>query len=296
MADTPQFSLAPPTEPVRIAKAMARAGIASRRECERIIESGAVMVNGDTITSPALNITPDDTVTVYGTPLPKPENLRVFLYHKPSGLVTSNTAQETEHGTPDTIYQHLPPTLPRLVSVGRLDIASEGLLLLTNDGDFARYLELPQTGIKRTYRVRVRGRVDARALEKLNRGVTIQGVRYGEIMVTIENQQGSNAWLNITLTEGKNREIRRVMEHLGYPVNRLIRQSYGLFKLGDLPRGDISEVAPSELRKLLNIPHKGAKAKPKKTKPRTSKKHKSQSAFAKKSPAKKFQKNHRDKS
>lgn len=268
MVDNP-FSLTPTTNAMRLAKAMARAGIASRRDCEKLIISGAVTVNGDVIDSPALNVTSKDAITVNGKPLPKPENLRVFLYHKPTGLITSTHKQDSR----PTIYDSLPDTLPRVVSVGRLDINSEGLLLLTNDGDFARYLELPQTGIKRTYRVRVRGRVDSKKLQKLQDGVTIDQVRYDKIQAVIEKQQGSNAWLMVTLSEGKNREIRRVMDYLGYPVNRLIRKSYGHFHLGDIPRGGLLEVATGELRRMLNIPHKGAKAKPKKTKPGQRKNH-----------------------
>ena len=258
------FSLTPSTEPMRLAKAMARAGIASRRESERLIETGIVAVNGEIITSPARNVTPDDEITVGGAPLPKAEQLRLFLYHKPAGLLTSNQGDDDK----PTIYDKLPKTLPRVISVGRLDINSEGLLLLTNDGDFARYLELPETGLRRTYRVRVRGRVDSERLNSVAKGVTIDGVRYGKIGIELERQQGSNAWLIVTLHEGKNREVRRVMDYLGYPVNRLIRKSYGSFYLNDLQIGDVTEVPTGQLRKLLDIPHKGAKAKPKKSKPR----------------------------
>ena len=271
------FSLTPPNEPMRLAKAMARAGVASRRESERFIEQGIVSVNGDIVTSPALNVTPDDDIMVAGKPLPKAEGLRLFLYHKPAGLLTTNARdgdRESDGDTQErpTIYDKLPKTLPRVISVGRLDINSEGLLLLTNDGDFARYLELPETGLRRTYRVRVRGRVDREKLDSVANGVTIDGVRYGKIGIALERQQGSNAWLIVTLHEGKNREIRRVMDHLGYPVNRLIRKSYGSFHLNDLQIGDVTEVSTGQLRKLLDIPHKGVKAKPKKSKPRPAKK------------------------
>ena len=270
MSMTP-FTLTPKDDAMRLAKAMARAGIASRRESERLIESGVVTVNGDVVKSPALNVTPADDITVHGNPVPKPEQLRVFLYHKPTGLITSTHKQDDR----PTIYDQLPSTLPRVISIGRLDINSEGLLLLTNDGDFARHLELPQTGIKRTYRVRVRGRVDTQKLQTLANGITIDRVRYGKINVVLEKQQGSNAWLLVTLSEGKNREIRRVMEYLGYPVNRLIRKSYGQFQLADIPRGGVIEVSSGELRRMLNIPHKGAKAKPRKTKPRSNTKRSS---------------------
>ena len=273
------FSLTPSDKPMRLAKAMSRAGIASRRESERLIEQGIVSVNGDIITSPALNVTPDDDIVVGGKPLPQAEGLRLFLYHKPAGLLTTNAKEGGRESDGDedtenrpTIYDKLPKTLPRVISVGRLDINSEGLLLLTNDGDFARYLELPETGLRRTYRVRVRGRVDREKLNSVANGITIDGVRYGKIGIELERQQGSNAWLIITLHEGKNREIRRVMDHLGYPVNRLIRKSYGSFHLNDLKIGDVTEVSTGQLRKLLDIPHKGVKAKPKKSKPRLSKK------------------------
>lgn len=253
--------------PQRIAKAMARAGLCSRREAERWIEEGRVIVNDQKIDSPAVNVGPADVVLVDGKPLPAQEQTRLWCYHKPVGLVTS---ARDEKGRA-TVFDNLPKSMPRVISVGRLDINSEGLLLLTNDGELARKLELPQTGWKRKYRVRVRGRIDEAKLESLKDGVTVDGVQYDRIDAALERQQGSNAWVSITLREGKNREIRRVMEHLGYSVNRLIRVGYGPFNLGLLGRGDVDEVTPGVIRDITGNPHKGAKAKPRKNKPRRGK-------------------------
>lgn len=250
--------------PQRIAKAMARAGLCSRREAERWIEEGRVTVNDQKIDSPAINIGPDDTVLVDGKPLPAQEPTRLWCYHKPVGLVTS---ARDEKGRA-TVFDNLPKSMPRVISIGRLDLNSEGLLLLTNDGELARRLELPKTGWKRKYRVRVRGRINEEKLAALKDGVTIDGVHYDRIDAELERQQGSNAWLAITLREGKNREIRRVMDHLGYSVNRLIRVAYGPFNLGQLARGEVDEVTPGVIRDIMGKPHKGAKAKPRKTKPR----------------------------
>jgi len=255
----------------RIAKAMARAGLCSRREAERWIEDGRVTVNGAKITSPALDVSSGDAITVDGKPLPAAEPPRLWRYCKPRGLVT--TARD-EKGRA-TVFDNLPDRLPRVVSIGRLDINSEGLLLMTNDGDLARKLELPSTGWMRRYRVRIQGRnIDTRALEGLADGITVEGVRYGPIRAELETQQSSNAWITISLQEGKNREVRRVMEHLGYPVNRLIRVSYGPFQLGNLEFGAVEEVSPRILREQLGevkkqIPGKGgtAKAKPRPVKP-----------------------------
>lgn len=244
----------------RIAKVMARAGLCSRREAERWIEEGRVTVNGDKILSPALAVTEQDQIVVDGKPLPVKQPTRMWLYHKPAGLVT--TARD-EKGRP-TVFDNLPKDMPRVISIGRLDLNSEGLLLLTNDGELARKLELPATGWRRIYRVRVRGRVDEAKLQSLAEGVTVDGVRYGAIEAVLENQQGSNAWVKVTLQEGKNREIRRVMEHLGYAVNRLIRVSYGKFDLGRLEKGDVEEIPPGAIRMAEGRQHKGAKAKPKK--------------------------------
>ncbi len=222
----------------RIAKVIARAGLASRRDAERMIEAGRITVDGTIITSPALNVTADNTITVDGKPLPQAERVRLWSYHKPKGLVTTHRDPE---GRP-TVFDALPKNLPRLMSIGRLDINSEGLLLLTNDGDIARKLELPKTGWIRRYRVRVHGRVDPKQLKSLEKGVTIDKVRYGPIRAVLDQQQGANAWLTVSLQEGKNREVRRVMEHLGFSVNRLIRIAYGPFQLGKLERGRVKEV------------------------------------------------------
>jgi 23S rRNA pseudouridine2605 synthase len=207
-----------------------------------------VSVNGKILDSPAFTVGPDDRVLVDSKPLPAAEMPRLFLYHKPAGLVT--TARD-EKNRP-TVFAHLPENLPRVVSVGRLDLNSEGLLLLTNDGGLARYLELPANAWKRRYRVRVHGEVKAAHLAKLAQGITIDGVRYGPIEATMERAQtGANVWLVVTLQEGKNREIRKVMAHLGLQVNRLIRTAYGPFELGDLPPGSAVEVAPGTLQAKL---------------------------------------------
>lgn len=249
--------------PQRIAKAMARAGLCSRREAERWIVEGRVSVDGEIIKDPALNVTSANVVVVDGKPMPAAESPRLWRFHKPPGLVTT---ERDPQGRP-TVFDALPKSLPRVLSVGRLDLNSEGLLLFTNDGEVARQLEMPSTGWARRYRVRIFGAVTQSKLDRLGKGVTIEGVRYGAISAEIERQTGSNAWVIVTLKEGKNREIRRVMEHLGFSVNRLIRISYGPFDLGTLERGDVLEVPPGELRAILGRPHKGAKAKPRKPKP-----------------------------
>lgn len=238
---------APAGKGERIAKVIARAGLASRREAERWIAEGRVAVDGKVLTSPAVVVGPENAVVVDGKPLPGAEPARLFRFHKPRGMLT--TAQDPQ-GRP-TIYDGMPPGLPRLMPVGRLDFNSEGLLLLTNDGGLKRHLELPATGWKRRYRVRVHGTPDPAMLKELERGITIDGVRYGRIEAAVDRQQGSNCWLTMTLTEGKNREIRRVLEHLGLPVNRLIRVSYGPFQLGDLPPSACMEVTGKALRDQL---------------------------------------------
>jgi 23S rRNA pseudouridine2605 synthase len=222
----------------RIAKVLARAGLCSRREAERWVAEGRVSVDGAVLTSPAVNIGAASEVRVDGAPLPEPERARLWRYHKPAGLVTTH---RDERGRP-TVFEALPKGLPRLVSVGRLDLNAEGLLLLTNDGTLARRLELPATGWLRRYRVRAHGQVDPARLAGLDKGITIDGVAYGPIRAALERQQGSNAWVAVALREGKNREVRRVLEHLGYPVTRLIRVSYGPFQLGHLGRGEVDEV------------------------------------------------------
>ncbi|HET7409298.1 MAG TPA: pseudouridine synthase, partial [Paracoccaceae bacterium] len=225
-------------QPERIAKRLARAGIASRREAERIIEAGRVTVNGRRIDSPALNVTPADRIAVDGRPVDAPEPPRLWRYHKPAGLVTS---ARDEKGRA-TVFDRLPPELGRVMSVGRLDIASEGLLLLTNDGALKRRLELPSTGWLRKYRVRVHGAPDESALERLRGGITIAGERFQPMSVALDRVQGANAWLTVGLREGRNREVRRAMEKIGLAVNRLIRIGYGPFKLGELAPGAVEEV------------------------------------------------------
>jgi 23S rRNA pseudouridine2605 synthase len=235
----------PPGE--RIAKRLARAGICSRRDAERMIEAGRVAVNGKTLASAALNVTEGDRITVDGKPIPAAEPARLWRYHKPDGLVTTNRDPQ---GRP-TVFERLPPDLPRVVSVGRLDLTSEGLLLLTNDGGLARELELPSRGWQRKYRVRVHGLVDPARLEALGKGPEIEGVQYGPIHATLDEQIGTNAWLTVSIREGKNREVRRVMQWLGFHVTRLIRVAYGPFALGLLPRGAVEEVPRKFLRDQL---------------------------------------------
>lgn len=222
----------------RIAKVIARAGLCSRRDAEIMIEAGRVSVNGRKLQSAAFNVTDEDRITIDGAPLAQRERTRLFVFHKPKGFVT--TARDPE-GRP-TIFDALPDDLPRLVSVGRLDINTEGLLLLTNDGGLARVLELPETGWLRRYRVRAHGHADPAALDRLSDGVTIEGVEYRGIEARIERQQGDNVWIAMGLREGKNREIKRVLEHLGLAVNRLIRVSFGPFQLGDITEGQVEEI------------------------------------------------------
>jgi len=231
----------------RIAKVIARAGLASRRAAEAWIAAGRVAVNGAVISSPALNVTLRDKITVDGVPLPGRARTRLFRYHKPRGLVTTHADPQ---GRP-TIFGALPKRLPRLISVGRLDLNSEGLLLLTNDGGLARALELPATGWLRRYRVRALGRVTQEALDRLRGGITVAGVRYGPIEATLDREQGANVWLTMGLREGKNREVRKVLEQLGLTVNRLIRVAYGPFELGELDDGAVEEVETAALRKAL---------------------------------------------
>ncbi len=233
----------------RIAKFLSRAGVASRREAERMIEAGRVAVNGKVIDSPALNITEKDKVSVDEVELGAPEPARLWLYHKPAGLVT--TARD-EKGR-ETVFDNLPEDMPRVMSVGRLDINSEGLLLLTNDGGIKRKLELPSTGWLRKYRVRVKGSPSEDSLSTLRKGIVIDGERFQPMTVTFDRQQGANAWLTIGLREGKNREIRRAMEAVGVSVNRLLRISYGPFRLGELKAGEVEEVRAKVLRDQLGM-------------------------------------------
>ncbi len=233
----------------RIAKVLARAGVASRRGAEEMIAAGRVAVNGKVIDSPALNVIPADKVRVDGKPLPEAEPARLWLYHKPTGLVTS---AKDEKGR-ETVFDRLPEDMPRVMPVGRLDITSEGLLLLTNDGALKRRLELPSTGWLRKYRVRVNGVPTEEMLEKLRKGITIDGERFQGMTATLDRQQGANAWLTVGLREGKNREVRRAMEAVGLVVNRLIRVSYGPFRLGDLAPGRVEEVRAKVLRDQLGL-------------------------------------------
>ncbi len=244
----------------RIAKVMARAGLCSRRDAERWIEEGRVEVNGIVLTTPALMVGPQDRVEVDGKPLPEKQDQRLWRYHKPSGLVVSHRDEKGR----ETVFDALKEQLPRVVSVGRLDLNTEGLLLLTNDGELARLLELPATGWVRRYRVRAHGTVAPEALAGLKDGVTVDGIHYGPITASLEKVQGSNCWLTFALREGKNREIKRVCEHLGLQVNRLIRTSFGPFQLGELKRGEVEEIAPSVLADQLGRGMAGQSAKPKK--------------------------------
>lgn len=243
MTETPPETSKDAPTGERIAKYLARAGIASRREVERMIEDGRVVVNGEKLSTPAFKVSGEETITVDGKPVRRPQHTRLWRFHKPNGLVTTNTDPE---GRP-TVFSALPANFPRCVTIGRLDLNTEGLLLLTNDGELARALELPSTGIKRTYRARAFGNVDQPALNKLSEGITHEGVTYRPIRARLVKRTGANAWIEMTLTEGKKREARRALESLGLKVSRLIRTSYGPIKLGELPLGDVEEVAVEEL-------------------------------------------------
>jgi len=235
------------TQGERIAKVLSRAGIASRREAERMIQLGQVAVNGKVIDSPALNVSAQDRITVEGRPVGQPEPARLWLYYKPEGLVTSAADEKGR----ETIFDHMPEDLPRVMSVGRLDLNSEGLLLLTNDGGLKRKLELPSTGWLRKYRVRVKGTPMDPDLDPLRQGITVDGDKFQPMIVSLDRVQGANAWLTVGLREGKNREIRRAMQAVGLTVNRLIRVSYGPFRLGDMEPGEVAEVKGRVLRDQL---------------------------------------------
>lgn len=233
----------------RIAKVLARAGIASRRDAERMIEAGRVTVNGVKVERAALNVTPEDDITVDGKPVGEPEAARLWLYHKPAGLVTTDRDEKGRK----TIYQEMPEDLPRVMSIGRLDINSEGLLLLTNDGGIKRQLELPSTGWLRRYRVRVNGRPTEDTFAPLRNGIIVEGEKFQAMQITLDRQQGANAWLTVGLREGKNREIRRAMQDIGMTVNRLIRISYGPFQLGELKQGEVDEIRRKVMRDQLGL-------------------------------------------
>lgn len=245
---------AEPKRTERIAKAMARAGIASRREVERLIGLGKVAVNGRILDTPATLVTRDDVITVDGKPIAAAQATRVWRYNKPVGLLTSHNDPQ---GRP-TVFDALPSGLPRVISVGRLDINTEGLLLLTNDGELSRALELPETALVRQYRARARGRVTQADLDRLKDGVTVDGIRYGPVEATIDKAktsedgvQSANLWISVQIAEGKNREVRKVLESVGLTVNRLIRLAYGPFQLGTLPTGSVEEVGPRVIREML---------------------------------------------
>ena len=231
----------------RIAKFLSRAGVTSRRDAEAMIEAGRVRLNNEPVTQPATFVKPGDIVLVDGKPVGEPDRTRLWRYHKPDGLVTTH---KDPAGRP-TVFEKLPPGLPRVISVGRLDLTSEGLLLLTNDGALARKLELPETGWLRRYRVRVHGGVHPDKLKRLAEGMVVEGVKYGPIEAAVDSIQRSNTWLSMSLREGKNREIRRVMQALELPVTRLIRVAYGPFQLGTLPRGAVEEVNGKVLREQV---------------------------------------------
>ncbi len=257
MTDTSRPKDGPPKEGDRIAKLLARAGIASRREVERMIAEGRIKLGDDVITTPATILTTLRGITVDGNPVKPPEAARLFAFHKPSGLLT---AERDPAGRP-TIYaaltNALPKGTPRLMPIGRLDLNTEGLLLLTNDGELKRTMELPATGIPRTYRARTFGEISQARLEELIHGVTIDGMRYGKIDANMERKTGRNQWIEMTLTEGKNREVRNVLEYLGLQTSRLLRISYGPFKLLDLPRGMAVELRTADVerfRKELKVP------------------------------------------
>ncbi|MCB2137256.1 MAG: pseudouridine synthase [Rhodobacteraceae bacterium] len=244
----------------RIAKAMARAGVASRRDAEKMILDGRVAVNGTKVASPALDVLPSDKITLDGKPIDAPQPARLWLYYKPVGLVTS---AKDEKGR-QTVFDTMPEGMPRVMSVGRLDLTSEGLLLLTNDGELKRKLELPTTGWLRKYRVRVNGRPNDATFDPLRRGVTIEGEDFQPMEITLDKQQGANAWLTVGLREGKNREIRRAMAEVGLTVNRLIRVSYGPFRLNTMKPGDVVEVKQRVLRDQLGDGRKTDEDKPEK--------------------------------
>lgn len=235
------------SEGERIAKYLARAGVASRREVERLIEAGDVTVNGQKLSSPAFKVTGRELIKVGRKTIQAPDASRLWRYHKPSGLITTTNDPAGRR----TIFDELPKSLPRTVTVGRLDLTTEGLLLLTNDGELARFLELPKSALERTYRVRAKGTVTQLKIDELASGITVEGVKYQPIKAVFDREMGANSWLTVTLTEGKNREVRKALESVGLTVNRLIRISYGPFLLADLKPGQVDEVPPDLLETAL---------------------------------------------
>ena len=236
------------SEGERIAKYLARAGVASRREAEAMIERGEVRINGRKLTTPAFKVTGREDIRVNDKPVKAHEPVRVWRYHKPSGLITTTSDPEGRR----TIFEELPKALPRTITIGRLDLTTEGILLLTNDGSLARAMELPKTGFVRHYRARAHGKITQAALDTLKNGITLDdGTRYTSIEAELERETGTNNWINVRLTEGKNREVRKALEHLGLQVNRLIRTQYGPFELDDLRPGAVEEIPPEVLRSAL---------------------------------------------
>ena len=240
----------------RIAKVIARAGVCSRRDAEKLIAEGRVALDGEIVATPAIRVGTDQVVSVDGKPLAEPENTRLWRYFKPAGLVTTHKDPE---GRP-TVFQNLPKSLPRVVSIGRLDVNSEGLLLLTNDGGLARILELPSTGWTRKYRARLFGKIAQPELDRLAEGITIDGVKYGPVIADLERTKGMYSWASVSLKEGKNREVKRLMEHLGVKVARLIRIQFGPFHLGQLEEGQVEEIPAKIWRELLGMGRKRRKS------------------------------------
>jgi 23S rRNA pseudouridine2605 synthase len=242
------LTTAPKQDKQRIAKLIARAGLCSRRDAERWIIDGRVKVNGQIISSPALDVSPKDKILVDNELVKITEPTKLWIYHKPAGLVTSHSDPEGR----ETVFEHIDKSIGRVISVGRLDLTSEGLLLLTNDGELARKLELPATGLARVYRARAFGKITQEELDGLKKGIEVDGVKYGKIDALLEFDESKNIWIRVILHEGKNREIRKVLGALGLKVNRLIRLSYGPYNLGDLPRGELKEVSPKEVELMLS--------------------------------------------
>jgi 23S rRNA pseudouridine2605 synthase len=231
----------------RLAKFMARSGVCSRRVAETLINQKRVTVNGEVIETPAFNVEGNEKILLDGEPLPTVQKTRLWLYHKPAGLLTTHKDTEAR----STVFENLPPDMPRVISVGRLDLNSEGLLLLTNNGELSRQLELPKNAWSRRYKVRVHGTLNMKKLAELEKGVIIDGVQYGPVKIEKESQNGTNSWLLITLCEGKNREVRKLMKSVGLEVARLIRLSYGPFQLGNLKKGEVKEVPFKVLKEQL---------------------------------------------